>query len=207
MDRADVGANDALIVVDVQNDFLPGGALAVPGGDEIVSDVNRLMALFDTVVLTQDWHTQDHRSFASQHSGRDPFETVTMPYGEQVLWPDHCVGGSTGAAFAPGLEADRASAIIRKGANRHVDSYSAFFENDRRTPTGLAGYLRERNVARVFVCGLATDFCVAYSALDSRALGFPTTTLLDVSRAIDLNGSLAASLMRMREAGVELRGA
>lgn len=195
---------DALLVVDVQNDFCPGGALAVAGGDEVVAPANALMARFAHVVLTQDWHPPDHRSFASAHPGHRPFETVAMPYGEQTLWPDHCVQGSPGAAFHAELDTRRASLIVRKGTRPAIDSYSTFFENDRRTPTGLGGALREMGVSRVFLCGLATDYCVQYSALDARRLGFEAVVLLDACRAIDLDGSLAAALDAMRQAGVVL---
>ncbi|TCN36368.1 bifunctional nicotinamidase/pyrazinamidase [Sinorhizobium americanum] len=197
-------AEDALIVVDMQNDFCPGGALAVPGGDEIVPIVNRLIEAAPHVILTQDWHTAGHSSFASSHPGKAPFQTVTMAYGEQTLWPDHCVQGSSGADFHPGLRWTTAELVVRKGFRTGIDSYSAFFENDHRTPTGLAGYLRERGIAKVSLCGLATDFCVAYSALDAVAEGFSTSVVLAACRGIDLNGSLTAMTRRMREAGVEL---
>lgn len=197
-------AEDALIVIDVQNDFCPGGALAVAGGDEIVPIVNRLIEGARHVILTQDWHPAGHSSFASSHPGKAPFEMVTMPYGEQTLWPDHCVQGSPGAEFHPGLRWTTAELVIRKGFRTGIDSYSAFFENDRRTPTGLAGYLRERGIAKVSLCGLATDFCVAFSALDAVAEGFSTSVVLGACRGIDLNGSLAAMTRRMRDAGVEL---
>jgi nicotinamidase/pyrazinamidase len=195
---------DALLVIDVQNDFCSGGALAVSSGEEVVPIIERLMPRFGRVVLTQDWHPADHHSFASAHDERAPFETITLHYGEQTLWPDHCVQGTTGAAFHAGLSTDRAELVIRKGFHRGVDSYSAFYENDRTTPTGLAGYLRERGVSRLFLCGLATDFCVAYSALDARRLGFEVIVLLDACRAIDLAGSLQAALTQMREAGAVL---
>lgn len=195
---------EALIVIDLQNDFCPGGALAVAGGDEIVPLVNEMIARFEHVVLTQDWHPQGHSSFASQHSGKNPFETVTMPYGEQTLWPDHCVQGSAGAAFRPGLEWTKAELVIRKGFRKGIDSYSAFFENDHKTPTGLGGYLRERGIDDVTFTGLATDFCVAYSALDAARCGFKATVAMDACRAIDLGGSLAAMTAKMREAGVIL---
>jgi len=188
----------------VQNDFCPGGALAVAGGDEIVPVVNRLVSRFAHVALTQDWHPLGHRSFASAHPGRAPYESVSFPYGEQTLWPEHCVQGTRGADFHPALEATRAELVIRKGFRPAIDSYSAFFENDRVTPTGLAGYLRERGFTSVALCGLATDFCVAYSALDACRLGLRTTVLLDACRAIDLGGSLARALDTMREAGVVL---
>ncbi|MBN9075765.1 MAG: nicotinamidase [Rhizobiales bacterium 65-79] len=195
---------EALIVIDLQNDFCPGGALAVAGGDEIVPLVNEMIARFEHVVLTQDWHPQGHSSFASQHSGKNPFETVTMPYGEQTLWPDHCVQGSAGAAFRLGLEWTKAELVIRKGFRKGIDSYSAFFENDHKTPTGLGGYLRERGIDEVTFTGLATDFCVAYSALDAARCGFKATVAMDACRAIDLGGSLAAMTAKMREAGVIL---
>ncbi len=194
----------ALIVVDVQNDFLPGGALAVPKGDEVVSPVNLLMPSFSTVVLTADWHPADHSSFASQYAGKHPYETVERPYGTQVLWPDHCVAGSHGAGFAPDLFEDLAHAVIRKGTDWRCDSYSGFLAADRKTPTGLEGYLRSRGVTEVFVCGLALDFCVAWTALDAVAAGFKTTLVEDACRAIDVNGSLAAAMDSLRAAGVRL---
>lgn len=194
----------ALIVVDIQNDFCPGGALAVTGGDEIVPLVNGMIAGFDHVVLTQDWHPAGHSSFASSHPGRQPFETIDMPYGPQTLWPDHCVQGSDGAAFHPGLDLTKAELVIRKGFRRGIDSYSAFFENDHATPTGLAGYLRERGITDLTFVGLATDYCVAYSALDAVRTGFSATVRLDACRAIDLGGSLAEMTRRMAGAGVTL---
>ncbi len=194
----------ALIVVDIQNDFCPGGALAVAGGDEIVPLVNRMIAGFDHVVLTQDWHPAGHSSFASTHAGRRPFETVEMPYGPQTLWPDHCVQGTGGADFHPGLDWTKAQMVIRKGFRGAIDSYSAFFENDRTTPTGLAGYLRERGLSDLTFVGLATDFCVAYSALDAVRAGFSATVRLDACRAIDLDGSLDAMTREMAGAGVTL---
>ena len=194
----------ALIVIDVQNDFCPGGALAVTGGDEIVPMVNRLVGEFDHVVLTQDWHPAGHSSFASVHPGKNPFETTEMPYGTQTLWPDHCVQGTDGAAFHADLEWTKAELVIRKGFRPAIDSYSAFFENDRRTPTGLAGYLRERGISDLTLVGLATDFCVAYSALDAVRSGFKATVLLEACRAIDLGGSLAAMKNEMAKAGVTL---
>jgi nicotinamidase/pyrazinamidase len=195
---------DVLLVIDVQNDFCPGGALAVPGGDEVVPVINALAGRFRHLVLTQDWHPRGHRSFASAHAGRKPFETVEMPYGAQTLWPDHCVQGSAGAAFHAGLALqERAELILRKGFRRHVDSYSAFYENDRKTPTGLAGYLRERGFARVFLAGLATDFCVSYSAVDARREGFEAVVIDDACRAIDLGGSLAAAQQAWADAGVK----
>ncbi|WP_331373231.1 bifunctional nicotinamidase/pyrazinamidase [Sinorhizobium chiapasense] len=197
-------AEEALIVIDVQNDFCPGGALAVAGGDEIVPIVNRLIQQSAHVILTQDWHPAGHSSFASSHPGKAPFATVTMPYGEQTLWPDHCVQGSPGAEFHPDLEWTTAELVVRKGFRTEIDSYSAFFENDHRTPTGLAGYLRERGISKVSLCGLATDFCVAFSALDAVAQGFSTSVVLGACRGIDLNGSLATMTRRMRDAGVKL---
>ena len=194
----------ALIVVDLQVDFCPGGALAVAGGDEIVGPVNALMADHDAIVLTQDWHPADHSSFAGNHSGAQPFGTVAMPYGEQVLWPDHCVIGSKGAAFHPGLDLDRADLILRKGFRREIDSYSAFFENDRRTSTGLAGYLRDRGLTDLHFVGLAHDFCVAWSAIDAAKLGFTATVIESATRAIDLDGSREAAQSAMRAAGVTL---
>ena len=194
----------ALIVVDVQNDFCPGGALAVTGGDEIVPMVNAMAGQFGHVVLTQDWHPAGHSSFASTHPGRQPFETVDMTYGAQTLWPDHCVQGTQGADFHPGLDLTGAQLIIRKGFRAAIDSYSAFFENDRATPTGLAGYLKERGVSDLTFVGLATDYCVAYSALDAMRLGFSATVRLDACRAIDLGGSLEAMKKEMAAAGVTL---
>jgi nicotinamidase/pyrazinamidase len=196
------GERDVLLVIDVQADFLPGGALAVPDGDAVVAPVNRLLRLFPHAVLTQDWHPPGHVSFATSHPGRAPFDSVPLAYGPQVLWPEHCVQGSAGAALAPGLAADRAELVIRKGHHRHVDSYSAFLEADRRTPTGLAGYLRERGFTRVVLCGLATDYCVAWSALDARAAGFEALVVADAVRGIDLDGSLARAWADMRVAGV-----
>ncbi len=201
-DRFVPGAADALLVVDVQNDFCPGGALAVAGGDAVVPLVNALGAVFQHVLLTQDWHPPGHQSFASSHPGRQPFETIEAPYGPQTLWPDHCVQGTAGAAFHAGLELPQAELVIRKGFRREIDSYSAFFENDHATPTGLAGYLRERGLSRLFVCGLATDFCVGFSAIDAAAAGFEVTVIEDACRAIDLEGSLAAARASMTRSGV-----
>lgn len=197
-------APDVLIVIDVQNDFCPGGALAVADGDAVVPVVNRLARRFAHVLLTQDWHPREHRSFASAHAGRQPFESVSMPYGEQTLWPDHCVQGTAGAAFHPALDIPHAELVIRKGYRREIDSYSAFFENDRVTPTGLGGYLRERGLSRVYLCGLATDFCVNFSALDARRLGFDVTVIEAACRGIDLAGSLAAAKAGMIGAGARL---
>ena len=193
----------ALIVVDVQNDFCPGGALAVPGGDEIVSPINAMMAEFDTVILTQDWHPEGHSSFASGHDGKSPFETTDMHYGPQVLWPDHCVQGTEGAEFHPDLKT-HADLVIRKGFRRGIDSYSAFFENDQKTPTGLEGYLKSRGITKLTLVGLATDFCVHFSAVDAARLGFDVTVRMDACRAIDMDGSLAAAKATMRDAGVAL---
>ncbi len=195
---------DVLLIIDVQNDFCPGGALAVLGGDEIVPRVNRLARDFAHVVLTQDWHPAGHSSFASAHAGRKPYETAAMPYGSQILWPDHCVQGTTGAAFHRDLDVPHAELVLRKGCDTAIDSYSAFQENDRRTATGLASYLRERGFAHVTLCGLATDFCVLYSALDAVAAGFAATVVLDACRGIDLDGSLVRAVEAMRAAGVTL---
>jgi nicotinamidase/pyrazinamidase len=195
-------ARDILLVIDVQNDFLPGGALAVPDGDAIVPPINRLATRFPHAALSQDWHAAGHLSFASSHPGRRPFDVVELPYGAQVLWPDHCVQQTPGAAFSPALSVPQAELVIRKGCRRDVDSYSAFCEADRRTRTGLAGYLRERGFTRVFLAGLATDFCVAWSAVDARAAGFEAVVVADACRAIDTGGSLAAAWSRMRDAGV-----
>lgn len=196
--------SNALIVIDVQNDFCPGGALAVPEGDLIVPGINALMQDFDAVILTQDWHPKGHSSFASSHAGKAPFDMTEMPYGPQVLWPDHCVQGSEGAAFHADLDTTRADLIIRKGYNPAIDSYSAFFENDQTTPTGLEGYLNTRGITALTLVGLATDFCVAFSAQDAARLGFDVTVRSDLCRAIDLDGSLAASLTSMKDAGVRI---
>ncbi len=197
---------DALIVIDVQNDFCPGGALAVAGGDQIVAGINALMIDAPVRVLTQDWHPADHSSFAANHPGAEPFSLIDMPYGPQVLWPVHCVQGSAGAAFHSDLAVNRADMIIRKGFRPAIDSYSAFFENDHTTPTGLEGYLRERGVTSLVLTGLATDFCVGFSALDAARLGFGVTVRMDLCRAIDLNGSLADMLRQMQTAGVRIEG-
>lgn len=194
----------ALIVIDQQNDFCPGGALAVPEGDQIVQGINALMADFDAVILTQDWHPAGHSSFASSHNGKSPYDVVDMPYGAQVLWPDHCIQGSMGAKFHMELQQDRADLIIRKGYNPAIDSYSAFFENDHETATGLEGYLRSRGISQLTLVGLALDFCVNFSAVDAANLGFEVTVRRDLCRAIDLNGSLAAALDGMQAAGVTL---
>jgi len=185
--------SDVLIVVDVQNDFCPGGALAVPQGDEIVTVVNQLAKNFRNVVLTQDWHPAGHLSFASAHAGRSPYDTIAMPYGPQVLWPDHCIQGTPGAAFHSGLQIPHAGLVVRKGLDPAIDSYSALYENDRTTPTGLTGYLRERGIARAFLAGLALDFCVRYSAEDSVREGFTVVVIEDACRGIDVQGSIAAT--------------
>jgi nicotinamidase/pyrazinamidase len=194
----------ALVVIDVQNDFCPGGALAVAGGDEVVPLINALAKNFEHLIMTQDWHPAGHSSFASSHPGKKPFETIMMHYGSQTLWPDHCIQGSDGAAFHPWLDLTKAELILRKGFRPGIDSYSFFFENDRKTPTGLAGYLAECGINTVTLAGLATDYCVAYSALDAARLGFNTSVRLDCCRAIDLNGSLDKMLGKMRDAGVKL---
>jgi nicotinamidase/pyrazinamidase len=194
----------ALIVIDVQNDFCPGGALAVADGDSVVGRVNAMMDRHPVRVLTQDWHPADHASFAANHPGAAPFSLTEMPYGPQVLWPVHCVQGTVGAAFHPALRTDPADLVIRKGFRAPIDSYSAFFENDRTTPTGLDGYLKSRGVTDLMIVGLATDYCVAYSALDARRLGFGVTVDLDACRAIDLDGSLSRALDLMRQAEVRL---
>jgi nicotinamidase/pyrazinamidase len=195
--------SDALLVIDVQNCFVPGGSLAVKEGDQIVPLINQIAKSFQNVVLTQDWHTADHISFASQHPGKKPFETIKLGYGVQVLWPDHCVQGTEGAAIVSGIHIPQAELIIRKGFRRDVDSYSAFLEADRKSETGLAGYLKERHINRVFVCGLATDYCVAWTALDARKFGFQAEVIEDACRGIDLNGSLAAAWNEMAKAGVK----
>jgi nicotinamidase/pyrazinamidase len=197
-----IGDSDLLLVVDVQNDFCPGGALAVPRGDEVVPVINRLARRFAHVVMTQDWHTPRHLSFASAHPGKKPFETAELPYGTQVLWPDHCVQATPGAAFHPALDLPQVELIVRKGFRRTIDSYSAFFENDRTTPTGLGGYLRERGLRRVFLAGLATDFCVRYSAEDACRLGFEALVVDDACRGIDTGGSMAAARGSFRQIGV-----
>jgi nicotinamidase/pyrazinamidase len=189
----EIGEADVLLVVDVQNDFCPGGTLAVPRGDEVVDLVNRLGVRFQHVVLTQDWHPSGHRSFASANPGRQPYETVAFPYGPQVLWPEHCVQSTPGAQFHGALQLPHAELVLRKGYRRAIDSYSAFYENDHTTPTGLAGYLRERGLGRVFLAGLALDFCVRYSAEDAQRCGFAVIVVEDACRAIDVAGSLAAT--------------
>ncbi len=197
-------ANEAIIVIDVQNDFCPGGALAVDGGDEIVAPINALVPDFAVRVFTQDWHPDGHSSFASSHEGKQPFSMTDMPYGPQVLWPDHCIIGSLGAEFHPGLDRRSADLILRKGFRPAIDSYSAFFENDHITPTGLEGYLRTRGVDAVTIVGLATDYCVNFSAVDAAKLGFEVTVIENLCRAIDLDGSLASAKAGMAEAGVTI---
>ena len=196
-------ANEAILVIDVQNDFCPGGALAVAGGDEIVAPINALVPEFPVRVFTQDWHPSNHSSFASQH-GAEPFSTTEMSYGTQVLWPDHCIIGSDGAALHPNLDTRSADMIVRKGFRREIDSYSAFFENDQTTPTGLEGYLRTRGVDKIAVVGLATDFCVNFSAVDAAKLGFKVTVIESLCRAIDMDGSLTAAKAGMSEVGVSI---
>jgi len=193
---------DVLIVIDVQNDFCPGGALAVAGGDSVLSPIHRIAPHFQHIVLTQDWHPANHSSFASAHPGKRPYDQIDLPYGTQTLWPEHCVQQTPGAEFHPALHLPQAELILRKGFRPQIDSYSAFFENDRVTPTGLAGYLRERNLTRVFLAGLAYDFCVGYSALDARRLGLSTVVIRDACRAINLNGSVAAIEAGFAKAGV-----
>src|ERR1700758_215191 len=190
---------DVLLIIDVQNDFCPGGALAVPDGDTIVPAVNRLARSFAHVILTQDWHPPGHASFASSHPGKSSFDSVEVSYGAQILWPDHCVQGTQGAAFHPKLDVPHAELVLRKGFRRAVDSYSAFRENDRRTPTGLAGYLRERGLERITLCGLATDFCVAFSAIDGRQAGFEVSLVTSACRGIDIDGSLDRAMRSLRE--------
>jgi len=195
---------DALVIVDVQNDFCPGGSLAVDQGDAIIPVINDLSARFEHILLTQDWHPRDHKSFASQHPGAAPFDTARMPYGDQTLWPDHCVQGTRGAEFHDRLDVSRAELVIRKGFRSAIDSYSAFYENDKTTPTGLTGYLKERGFTRLFFTGIATDVCVAYSALDNQAQGFDTVVVEDGCAAIDANGSLARAETQMKTQGIAL---
>lgn len=194
----------ALIVIDVQNDFCPGGALGVAGGDEIVPLINEMIGRTEHVIMAQDWHPAGHSSFASSHPGAEAMSSIEMPYGAQTLWPDHCVQGSAGAEFHAGLDWQKAALVIRKGFNPGVDSYSAFFENDHKTPTGLSGYLRERGLRRLSFAGLATDFCVAFSAIDAAVLGFETSVNLNACRGIDIEGSLDAACEKMRARGVSL---
>ena len=197
----------ALLVIDVQNDFCPGGALAVPAGDTIIPYINELARHVDHVLLTQDWHPPGHRSFASAHAGKEPYDTVELAYGTQVLWPDHCIQGTEGAAFHPDLDVPQAELIIRKGFRKDIDSYSAFYENDQATPTGLAGYLRERDISTLYLVGLATDFCVKWSALDGKKEGFEVYVVKDAVRGIDTNGSLARAWEDMQDAGVHILSA
>ncbi len=202
MRKIEPSDSDVLMLIDVQRDFCAGGALAVPDGDGIVPLVNRLVRRFENVILTQDWHPADHQSFASRHPGKKPFDEIGMPYGAQTLWPDHCRQGTPGAEFHPGLDASAAQLVVRKGFRREIDSYSAFFENDHTTPTGLSGYLRTRSLTRVFVAGLATDFCVRYSAVDARKEGFDVVLIEDACRGLDQDGSLNDAMIAMKEAGV-----
>src|ERR1039458_9354157 len=199
-----ITSQDLLLVIDVQNDFCPGGQLAVASGDAIIDPIHRVALRFQHIVLTQDWHPAGHSSFASSHSGKQPYEQIKLSYGTQTLWPDHCIQGSEGAEFHPALHLPQAELILRKGFRPHIDSYSAFVETDRVTPTGLAGYLRERNLTRIFLAGLAYDFCVGYSALDARRLGLETIVIRDACRAIDLSGSVAAIETAFAQAGVAL---
>ena len=199
-----IDEHDVLLVIDVQNDFCPGGTLVVPLGDEVIAVIHRIAPRFEHVVLTQDWHPSNHFSFAASHPGKQPYDSIQLSYGTQTLWPSHCVQGTHGAEFHPALELTRAELILRKGFRPQIDSYSAFFENDRATPTGLAGYLKERGLSRVFLAGLAYDYCVGYSALDARRLGLPAFVLRDACRAIDLNGSVAAIEGEFAKAGVAL---
>jgi nicotinamidase/pyrazinamidase len=194
----------ALLVIDVQNDFCPAGALQVAGGNEIIPGINQEMTKYDYIILTQDWHPKGHSSFATSHDGRNPLDVIEMPYGDQVLWPDHCVQGSHGAEFHSELNTARANAVIRKGSNPLIDSYSAFFENDRKTPTGLHGYFRSLEIEKINLVGLATDFCVNYSAQDAAKLGYKVSVFEKMCRSIDINGSLALARTEMRECGVEL---
>jgi len=201
-----ISNRDALIVVDVQNDFCSGGALAVPGGEKVVPAINRIAEKFENIVLTQDWHPQDHVSFVSNHPRKRPFETIELGYGQQVLWPDHCVQGGAGAAFHDALATARASLVLRKGIHRDIDSYSAFYENDHKTTTGLAGYLRERELKTLFFVGLAFDFCVRYSAEDARKAGFEAVVIEEACRGIDLDGSVAATHQSLKSLGIPIVG-
>jgi len=200
----EISSRDVLVVVDLQNDFCPGGVLAIPGGDLIIDSIHRASKLFENVILTQDWHPRDHASFASIHPGKEPFQVVTAPYGPQTLWPDHCVQGTRGADFHPALSLSKAQLILRKGYRPEVDSYSAFFENDHVTATGLAGYLRNRGFTKAFFAGLAYDFCVGYSALDAVRLGFEAVILTDTCRAIGIDDSVVRIEQQFRDAGVSL---
>ena len=202
IDKFTIGDRDILLIVDIQNDFCPGGNLSVPRGDEVVPLINSLAARFGHVVLTQDWHPRGHLSFASSHPGKIPYQTIDAAYGTQVLWPDHCVQGTSGAAFREDLAVPHAELVLRKGYHREIDSYSAFYENDRKTRTGLAGYLRERGFRRVFLAGLAFDFCVRYSAEDAHREGFEAIVIEDACRGIDVDGSMAATRERFRILGI-----
>ncbi|MFD2205065.1 bifunctional nicotinamidase/pyrazinamidase [Kiloniella antarctica] len=197
-------STDILLVVDVQNDFCDGGTLAVPNGDQVVPVINGLIDCFHHSIATQDWHPADHQSFASSHENQEPFSTTELSYGSQILWPDHCIQGETGSGFHKDLDQDSLELIIRKGFRKEIDSYSAFFENDKSTKTGLAGYLQNRGIKRIFLCGLATDFCVYYSAIDAIKQGFETFVIADACRAIDMDDSLARAMTHMREVGVEI---
>lgn len=197
-------STDVLLVVDVQNDFCEGGALAVPNGDQVVPVINGLIDCFLHSIATQDWHPADHQSFASSHNDLEPFSTTELSYGPQILWPDHCIQGETGSSFHKDLDQDSLELIIRKGFRKEIDSYSAFFENDQSTTTGLTGYLQSRGIKRIFLCGLATDFCVYYSAIDAVKQGFETFVIADACRAIDMDGSLEKAMIHMRESGVEI---
>src|ERR1700723_1431518 len=204
----EIEPEDVLIVIDVQNDFCPGGALPVPDGDRVIVPIHRIAARFEHIILTQDWHTPHHSSFASTHPGKKPFEQIQLSYGAQTLWPDHCVQQTVGAGFPPAFDLPQAELILRKGFRPAIDSYSAFFENDRTTATGLGGYLRERGFTRVFLAGLAYDYCVGYSALDARRLGFEAVVIKDACRAIDLGGSAAAMEAKFaRTGGIESNSA
>jgi len=193
-----------LLIIDVQNDFCPGGALAVPGGDTIIPVINSLIPNFDAVIQTQDWHPEGHHSFASSHDGKDPFDTIEMDYGEQVLWPDHCVQGSSGAEFHPDLNTTKTEVIIRKGFRKEIDSYSTFYENDQKTPTGLTGYLKERGISELYVAGLATDFCVKWSVIDGLREEFKVHIIEDAVKGIDINGSVEQAWKEMKDAGAEI---
>ena len=197
-----IEARDVFLVVDIQNDFCPGGALAVSGGDEVIAPIHRVAPRFQHIVLTQDWHPADHTSFATAHPGKQPFESIEMPYGPQTLWPPHCIQGSHGAEFHPALHLPQSELVLRKGFDRDIDSYSAFVENDRVTPTGFAGYLRERNLSRIFLAGLAYDYCVAYSAVDARRLGLEVIVLRDACRAIGLDDMVGITDRQFTECGV-----
>ena len=204
MNSEQIQDSDCLLVIDVQNDFCVGGALEVPRGDDVVPVINSLIPLFSTVVLTQDWHPEQHSSFASEHDNRKPLDVINVAYGEQTLWPDHCIQGSKGAKFHPNLNSNSAQMIVRKGFRKAIDSYSAFFENDKTTATGLLGYLKERKVQRVFCVGLATDFCVRFSAEDAKKSGFDTSVLLSGCRGIDINGSIATACNAMSQLGIHV---